>query len=104
MTGPGFPVFWSGQGINPASNASLLLPFLLSIFIPFLLSFPGTQTEAQEGLPVATLSHLAAKSPVDMVLSAGEHCSDSLIIVRAAENRVWLKDSTHQGLGAEQRH
>lgn len=34
-----------------------------------------------------------------MVLSAEEHCSDYLIIARAAEDRIWLKDSAHPGLG-----
>lgn len=38
---------------------------------------------------------LQARFPVNVVLSAGKHWCDYLIIARAAETRIWLKDSAH---------
>lgn len=91
VTGPSFPVFKSGQGINNEYSAGQLL----SLFCALVLSLSGAPTEAQEGPSVAILSLLAGPRCGS---SLQESSSDHLIIASETKNRILLKGSAHSML------
>lgn len=93
MTGPSFPVFRSGQGVNQISTQRAAV-----VFLPLVPSLSGAPTEAQEGPSVAIRSLLAGQILCGCGSSLQESSSDYLIIASEAKNRILLKGSAHSML------
>lgn len=98
MTGPSFPFSSLARGkTQPQTPAPSFPPYFQFSFLSFSPSMALKQKH-KRGHPWQPSASLQAKFPVDKVLRAGGHCCDYLIIARAAENRIRLKDSAHPEL------